>query len=307
MVILSATVPGLANPGANNNGVCPPSLKSPATIPQRATPTPPIQAVHYVGTVTVSVTLSDTGYICGVKVIKGIEPALDEQAVEAIREELFQPIKEDGKPVPGFMTIQRDFWRGNNSDFSFSENVNASPDEIPAEARLARAVDLPSLIASGEVDGKGYSNTYFGVSFTAQDAIFTAPSEVDNQGRNVRLVDAVVRAQKREDRYAISILADRLSNYPDLKSRKDYVEHMTAQLMGRQTGAKRSRDPFPYVISGIEFVGMILQEPDESGTSHFRGMFSTVMKGYILSLDIAATSEQKVLKSASSIEFKQGK
>lgn len=303
MLILSATVPGFAH--ANSNGVCPGPLRSPVTIPKHATPTPPTQAVHYVGTVTVSVALSDTGYICGVNVIKGIEPAIDEQAVQAIREQLFQPIREDGKPVPGFMTIQRDFWRGDTSDFLFSQNADASPDEIPAEARRTSTVDVPFLIASGAVDGKRYSNSYFGVSFTAPGAVFTAPSEVDDQGRNVRLVDAVAGAQKRDDSYAISILADRLSNYPDLKSRKDYVEHITALLLG-QTGAKRSRDSFPFVISGVEFVGLIWKEPDKPGASHFRGVFSTVMKGYVLSLDIAATSEEKVLQIASSIEFKPG-
>lgn len=306
MLILSAAVPAFADPAANSNGVCPPALNASVTIPKRATPKPPGQAVHYVGTVTLSVALSNTGYICGVKVIKGIEPALDEQAVEAIREQLFQPIREDGKPVPGFMTIQRDFWRGDTSDFLFSQNANASPDEISPDERLHNAVDVSSLIASGKVDGKRYSNSYFGISFTASGAAFRAPSEVDDQGRNVRLVEAVARAQKRDDSYTISILADGLSNYPDLKSRQDYVEHMTAQLMG-QSGAKRSRDSFPYVISGIEFVGLILQEPDEPGTSHFRGWFSTVMNGYLLSLDIAATSERKVLNIASSVDFKQGR
>jgi len=60
---------------------------------------------------------------------------------------------------------------------------------------------------------------------------------------------------------------------------------------------------FPYVISGAEFTGAILKESDGPNLSHFRGIFSTVLKGYLLSLDIAATSEDKVLKTASSIEF----
>ncbi|MGO9369492.1 MAG: energy transducer TonB [Terriglobales bacterium] len=260
--------------------------------------------MHYVGAVTVVVSLSDTGYVCGVEVVKGITDALDKQAVDAIRQQPFQPIRLDGKPTPGFMTIQRDFWRGDTSDIVVSQNADASPDEISPDARLVHAPDVAFLIGSGKVEGQRYWNQYFGVSFTAPRATFTAPSAVDDQGRNVRLVDAVAGTGNREDMYTISILADRLSNYPELKSRAEYVEGISGHLT--REGAKRNRDTFPYVISGVDFVATILQESDSSDMSHFRGIFSTVMKGYVLSLDIAAPSEDQVLKIASSIEFKLG-
>lgn len=186
--------------------------------------------VHYVGTVTVVVSLSDTGNVCAVEVVKGIADALDKQAVDAIRQQPFQPIRQDGKPIPGFMTIQRDFWRGDTSDILVSQNADASPDEISPDAKLVHPLDIASLIASGKVEGQRYWNQYFGVSFTAPRATFTAPSLVDDQGRNVRLVDAVAGAPKREDMYTISILADRLSNYPELKSRTEYVEGISGQL-----------------------------------------------------------------------------
>jgi hypothetical protein len=78
----------------------------------------------------------------------------------------------------------------------------------------------------------------------------------------------------------------------------------SAVALMRREGAKTTRDNFQYVISGAEFVGSILQESDGPTTSHFRGIFSTFMKGYFLSLDVAATSEERVLEIASSIDFK---
>lgn len=302
VLMFSAALPDSPAPVASDKGVCPPPWVLPVAIPKRAAPMPPIAGVHYLGAVTVLVSLSDTGYVCEVKVAKGIEEALDKQAVDAIRQQVFQPIRQNGKPVPGSMTIQRDFWRGDTSDILMSQNADASPDEIPPDARLVQALDAASLIASGKIEGSRYWNQYFVVSFVAPGAAFTAPSSVDGQGRNVRLVDAVVSAQKREDMYTISILADRLSNYPKLKSRTEYVEGISGQL--QREGAKRSGDDFPYVISGVEFVSTILQESDGPNMSHFRGIFSTVMKGYVLSLDVAAASEEQVLKIASSIEFK---
>lgn len=290
--------------GTSDKGVCPPALNPSLPIANHAVPTPPTTDVHYVGTVTVVVSLSDTGYLCDATVVKGISEALDKQALDAIRQQPFQPIRQDGKAVPGHMTIYRDFWRGDTSDFTISENANASPDEIPGDAKLFKAPDVYSLIASGHVEGQKYRNQYFGISFAAPGAAFTAPSAIDDQGRNVPLVDAVVKAQNRDGMYTISILADRLSNYPALKSRTEYVDGLKSQL--EQEGATSSRGGvFPYMISGVEFTGAILKESEGANLSHFRGIFSTVLKGYLLSLDVAATSESKVLKIASSIDFER--
>lgn len=304
LLALSLAIWGPSAFGETDKGVCPPASDSSVAVSKRATPAPPVSGVHYVGTVTLRLSLSDTGYLCAVAVVNGITEALDKQAVDAVRQQIFQPIRQDGKPVPGFMMIHRDFWRGDTSDILMSQNADATPDAIPSDAKSFKALAVPALIAYGKVEGESYRNQYFGVSFTARGGAFTAPSSVDEQGRNVRLVDAVVSPQKREDMYTISILADRLSNYPTLKSRTEYVDGTSSQL--EREGAKRSRDDFPYVISGVEFTGVMLRESDGPDLSHFRGIFSTVIKGYVLSLDIAATSEGQVLKTASSIEFKPG-
>jgi Gram-negative bacterial TonB protein C-terminal len=302
LLMFWATVQGGSSvSGTGNKGSCPQPPKPAATITKRASPAPPVPGVHYLGAVIMLVSLSDTGSICEVEVVKGIDEAMDKQAVSAIRQQLFQPIGQDGKPIPGFMTIRRDFWRGDTSDTLVSLNADDSKGEVP-DAESFPAADVPSLIAAGKVDGKTYWNEYFGLSFSAPGATLTAPSTVDEQGRNVRLVDAVAGAHKREDMYTISILADRLPNYPQLLSRSEYVTTITAQL--QREGAKTTRDNFQCVISGVEFVGSILQESDGPSASHFRGIFSTVMKGYFLSLDVAATSEERVLEIASSIDFK---
>lgn len=304
ILVLCCAVLGSSESSASDQGVCPPPSRASVAISKRATPAPPMPGMHYVGAVTMVVSLSNTGNVCAIEVVKGIADALDKQAVEAIRQQPFQPIRLEGKPIPGFMTIQRDFWRGDTSDILMSQNADATPDEIPPDAKLFHALDIGSVIASGKVEGPRYWNQYFGVSFTAPRATFTTPSLIDDKGRNVRLIDAVAGAQTREDMYTISILADRLSNYPDLKSRTEYVEGISRQL--QREGAKRNRHTFPYIIADVEFVATILQESGSSDMSHFRGIFSTVMKGYVLSLDISATSEDQVLKIASSIEFKPG-
>jgi hypothetical protein len=51
-------------------------------------------------------------------------------------------------------------------------------------------------------------------------------------------------------------------------------------------------------------VGAVFKIHDDSDASHFRAIFSTVMKGYLLSLDVTAAKEQQALTIASSIQFK---
>ena len=283
---------------------CPQTSNSSVSIPQRPIPKPPISGVHYVGTVTVLLALSDTGRICEISVIKGLkDESLNKESLDAVQRQIFQPIRDNGRPVPGVMVIQRNFWRGDTTDMLVAENANASPDEISGEARSFAAANIATLIASGKVRGDEYVNEYFGVSFTASGASFTAPSASDEHSRNVRLVDVSASMSKREDLFAISIVADALSNYPDLRSRSEYIDRVTFAL--EREGAKGNRGNFPYYISNVEFVGTILKESDGLGLSHNRGIFATVMKGYILSIDVAAPTEEQVLRLASSIRFKR--
>ncbi len=199
------------------------------------------------------------------------------------------------------MVVQRNFWRGNTSDFLIAETANASSDEIAADARSFVAPDIAQVAATGKVQNDEYVNGYFGMSFTAPGASFTAPSGIDKEGRNARLVDAVSRSARREDLFTISAVADRLSNYPELKSRSDYVDMASTAL--EHEGAKKTRGDFPFVISGIEFTGTMFEESDGRGLSHYRGIFATAMKGFMLVLDIAAPTEDKVVKLASSMRF----
>jgi len=67
---------------ARDKGVCPTEEKSSVETPRRRAPAPSFPGLHYVGTVTMRLSLSDTGYICGVEVVKGIQPELDKTVGE---------------------------------------------------------------------------------------------------------------------------------------------------------------------------------------------------------------------------------
>ncbi len=291
-----AAIPG------NGKGTCPPPLKSSSVQASgRTVPSAPFAAVHYAGTVTMLISLSDTGYVCEVNVLKSTDPTLNEEATTAIRQQVFQPIQLDGKPIAGSMTIYRDFWRGDNSDFLMGENANASPDEIPSEMKEPPSTDISRALRAAVIDGTRYRNDYFGITFTADGADLATPPLSANRGSAIRLVEAVATNSTRSDRYALLISADPISKYPTIKLQSQYLGILS--FASEREGAKKSRQDFPFIISGVQFAGSILKQPDGPNANHFIGLFTTTRKGYFLSFDITAATEQQVLKIASSVQF----
>jgi hypothetical protein len=84
----------------------------------------------------------------------------------------------------------------------------------------------------------------------------------------------------------------------------EYVSGASAQA--RREGAQSIHENFAYLISGIEFTGTTLEIPDGANSKHFQGIFTTTMKGYLLTISVTAVSEQKVLDLASAISLSRG-
>jgi Gram-negative bacterial TonB protein C-terminal len=214
LLLTAAPIQDLVIP-ANGKGTCPPAAKSAVELPNRTIPAPPVADVHYAGTVALLVSLSDTGYVCEVAVLNGIDAKLDQEATAAIRGQVFQPIQFAGKPIAASMMIYRDFWRGDNSDFLIAENANASPDDIPSAAKNTSTTDPSSLVNAAKIDGTRYRNDYFGMSFTADGADVSTPQLSGNRGTAIQLVSAVAAGTKRNDRYSLSLFADPISKLPE--------------------------------------------------------------------------------------------
>jgi TonB family protein len=56
--------------------------------------------------------ISDRGYVCDAKVIRGLNKETDKQAARAVRQWRFQPArKKDGHPVPVVVAVEANYWR----------------------------------------------------------------------------------------------------------------------------------------------------------------------------------------------------
>ena len=176
-----------------------------------------------------------------------------------------------------------------------------------AQAAQKPKNDISSVVAAGTVNGDVYTNTYFRISVSAPKAHFTAPSLVNAPGKRARLVQVVYDSGDGALNYTIAVLADSLENYPKDMPVGVYVRSVRHQL--EKEGLITVREEFPTLISGVPFTGAILKVPEKPNFGYFRGMYSTFLNGYVVSIEVQGRNEERINQTLSSglkIEPKTG-
>ena len=158
--------------------------------------------------------------------------------------------------------------------------------------------DISSVVAVGKVNGDIYNNAYLGLSLTAPSAKFTAPSLVNVEGRRARLVNIVCDSPDGAKNYTIGLLADSLENYPKGMRTTVYVRSVRHQL--ERDGLLTEREEFPTKISDMAFVGAVLKVPEKPDFGYRRGIYSTFLNGYVVSLEVQARDEERIQQVLSS-------
>jgi hypothetical protein len=153
--------------------------------------------------------------------------------------------------------------------------------------------DISLVYAQGKIVGSEYRNDYFGLTLTPGNAQFTAEAFVSSEGKRARLVDAQADAKNSEDKYEIAVLADLLAANPLIHSPEQYVRAVRHGL--EKEGLATISEESPTEISGIHFVYAVMKVTAE-GHTHYRGLYTTFLNGYILSLDVAAASPERLMK-----------
>lgn len=156
--------------------------------------------------------------------------------------------------------------------------------------------DISALIAAGKLDGNKYKNDYLGLEFTAEDGHAKPGRVVNTEGKRARLVEAVSDSGEPDKSYSFAIMVDSLENYPQLRSSEQYVRSVRHSL--ERERLRTVREEYPVEIAGKPFTGAIMEVPGKE-VSYFRAMFSTLIKGYVLSFDLTARKQQVIEREAS--------
>ena len=117
---------------------------------------------------------------------------------------------------------------------------------------------------------------------------------VQDVGRCVgaRLLNAVYDSPDGAKNYTIGLMVDSLDNYPKTMPTATYVRSVRHQL--EKDGLLTEREEFPVNISGVAFTGAILKVPEKPNFGYRRGIYSTFLNGYVLSLEIQARDQERI-------------
>ena len=150
--------------------------------------------------------------------------------------------------------------------------------------------DISAVFAEGKVSGNEYKNDYFGLTLTPAGAQFVE-GFISSAGTRARLIEADANVKNWEDRYSIAVLADALSANPLVQSPAHYARSLRHQL--EREGMTTAQEESPIEISGLPFVQAAMKVT-EQGQTHYQGMYTTFLNGYILSLQVEAATPERL-------------
>ncbi len=115
LVILVLTAVGFAE----DKGSCP-SEPMPASRldakPAAPPGKPPAPDLKYAGTVSIKAVVSNTGYICSAKVVRGINKDVDKKTLATVKTWHLKPATKDGVAVPVVVRIDIAYWRNKKGE-----------------------------------------------------------------------------------------------------------------------------------------------------------------------------------------------
>lgn len=169
--------------------------------------------------------------------------------------------------------------------------------------------DISSVAAAGNVNGDVYQNSYFGITLSAPKAHWSVrPISVET--RQGRLIDAVydLGGPERgpEENYTLALLVESVENFPKGTPTEVYVRNLRHHMDG--DNVKTYREEFPLTLSGIPFTGAVSTVFEKANVGYYRGLYSTVLNGYFVTVVVQCGREerlQKLLSSAVKITPKQ--
>ncbi len=158
--------------------------------------------------------------------------------------------------------------------------------------KFEKSVGISEVAAAGRISGNQYKNSFLGLTIDAPNATLSLNPVMTVTAQRGRLLQVLSKGADWEDTYTLAVLADLLAVNPLTKSPADYVRSLRRNF--EHEGSPTVREEFPMSISGVNFTGAVVQEQVPNGRKYYRGIYTTFRRGYILSFDVEASSQEKL-------------
>jgi len=161
--------------------------------------------------------------------------------------------------------------------------------------------DFSSVAAAGKVTGDNYQNSVLGITLSAPKAHWDVRGPINAARRQGRLIDAVydsgVPERGPQENYTLGLLVESQENYPKSTTLDQYVRGLRQRV--EDTNVKIHREAFPLTIQDAPFVGAVFRFYERPDFGYYRGLYSTILNGYFVTIEVQCGDEERLVKRLS--------
>jgi hypothetical protein len=163
--------------------------------------------------------------------------------------------------------------------------------------------DFSSMAAAGKVNGDIYQNSILGISLSAPKAIWEVRGPISAAGRQGRLIDAAydsgVPERGPQENYTVGLLVESQGNFPKGTTLDQYAHGLRQRV--EDYNVKIHREAFPLTVQNVAYVGTVFRYYERPESGYYRGLYSTILKGYFVTIELQCGGEERLQKLLSSI------
>jgi len=163
--------------------------------------------------------------------------------------------------------------------------------------------DFSSMTAAGKVNGDSYHNSVLGITLSAPKAHWDVRGPISAARRQGRLIDAVydsgVPERGPQENYTVGLLVESQENFPKGTTLDQYVRSLRQRV--EDDNVKILREAFPVALQDVQFVGTVFRFYERPDFGYYRGLYSTILNGYFVTIELQCGEEERLQKLLSSM------
>ncbi|MGA7684990.1 MAG: hypothetical protein WCC32_20900 [Terriglobales bacterium] len=172
---------------------------------------------------------------------------------------------------------------------------------LTMEGQIAKG-DFSSMVAAGKLNGDTYQNSILGITLSAPKAHWDVRGPISAASRRGRLIDAVydsgVAERGPHEDYTLGLLVESEENYPKGTTLDQYVRGLRQRV--EDDNVRIHREAFPLTVQEAPFVGAVFQFYEKQNFGYYRGLYSTILNGYFVTVEVQCGDEERLQKLLSS-------
>ena len=157
--------------------------------------------------------------------------------------------------------------------------------------------DFSSMVAAGKVNGDIYQNSILGITLSAPKARWEVRGPISAARQQGRLIDANyklgVPERGPQENYTLGLLVESQSIYPKRTTLDRYVRTLRQRV--EDDNVKLYREGIPLTIQGAPFVGTVFRFYEKATFGYYRGLYSTVLNGYFVTIEVQCGDEERLV------------